>query len=80
MYAFLHVGQTGMLCIEPSPVRFIFVAPSMREVGALRRLQKGKTQRPTSVFLSTIVCLTPTVVLNHSPMLPSIWTALVALS
>ena len=25
-------------------------------------------------------CLTPTVVLNHSPMLPFIWTALVALS
>ena len=25
-------------------------------------------------------CLTPTVVLNHSPLLPSIWTALVALS
>ena len=26
------------------------------------------------------LCLTPTVVLNHSPMLPFIWTALVALS
>ena len=25
-------------------------------------------------------CLPPTVVLNHSPMLPLIWTALVALS
>ena len=25
-------------------------------------------------------CLTPTVVLNHSPMLPFIWTALVASS
>ena len=25
-------------------------------------------------------CLTPTVVLNHSPMLPFIWTALVDLS
>ena len=26
------------------------------------------------------LCLTPIVVLNHSPMLPFIWTALVALS
>ena len=25
-------------------------------------------------------CLTPTIVLNHSPMLPFVWTALVALS
>ena len=71
-----RVSNPGPLTYESGALPIALRGPAMSRASDMIRSRKMLKR----VDGRRHPCLTPTVVLNHSPMLPFIWTALVALS
>ena len=71
--AFMSSANRRLVIFLPPMLTFPSCSSRASDMVRFRKMLKrvGDRRHP---------CLTPTVILNHSPMLPFIWTALIALS